>query len=171
MYTYMLFKHEHWCYRGGGWGTAVCRVFVVVVVYHKRKKTLILWVLWHENGGVSLDTTWLNRSCEQTLTWSIMLCVGDSEKILFLREVMLQEVPVILSFIRTRHTISVTTALHVVLPSIVMPALLTLKVLNVWKVTSYCSLKPLWLGMGQVVSYLADPTSPPTVRQLSRLAL
>ena len=30
---------------------------------------------------------------------------------------------------------------------------LTLKVLNFWKFTSYCSLIPLW-------SYLADPTSP-----------
>ena len=34
-----------------------------------------------------------------------------------------------------------------------MRKLLTLKVLNFWKFTSYCSLKPLW-------SYLADPTSP-----------
>ena len=29
---------------------------------------------------------------------------------------------------------------------------LTLKVLNFWKLTSYCSLKPLWLGMGEVWS-------------------
>ena len=34
--------------------------------------------------------------------------------------------------------------------------LLTLTVLNFWKFTSYCSLKPLWSGMG----YLSDPTSP-----------
>ena len=26
---------------------------------------------------------------------------------------------------------------------------LTLKVLNFWKFTSYCSLKPLWSGMGE----------------------
>ena len=54
---------------------------------------------------------------------------------------------------------------------------LTLKVLNFWKFTSYCSLKPLWPVMGEVVpvwdniftiishrshtgSYLADTTSP-----------
>ena len=34
-----------------------------------------------------------------------------------------------------------------------------------WKFTSYCSLKPLWSGMGEVVP------SPPTEHQLSRLAL
>ena len=39
---------------------------------------------------------------------------------------------------------------------------LTLKVLNFWKLTSYCSLKPLWSGLGgsSAGSYLADPTSP-----------
>ena len=39
---------------------------------------------------------------------------------------------------------------------------LTLTVLNFWKFTSYCSLKPLWSGMGgsSAGSYLADPTSP-----------
>ena len=53
--------------------------------------------------------------------------------------------------------------------------LLTLKVLNFWKFTSYCSLKPLWSGMGKVVLARTSPTlhppSPPTVHQLSRLAL
>ena len=31
-----------------------------------------------------------------------------------------------------------------------------------WISDSYCSIKPLWSGMGEVVagSYLADPTSP-----------
>ena len=52
---------------------------------------------------------------------------------------------------------------------------LTLKVLNFWKFTSYCNLKPLWLGMGEVVPARTSPTlhppSPPTVHQLSRLAL
>ena len=52
---------------------------------------------------------------------------------------------------------------------------LTLKVLNFWKYTSYCSLKPLWSGMGEVVPARTSPTlhppSPPTVHQLSRLAL
>ena len=40
--------------------------------------------------------------------------------------------------------------------------LLTLKVLNFWKLTSYCNLKPLWSGMGgsSAGSYLTDPTSP-----------
>ena len=51
----------------------------------------------------------------------------------------------------------------------------TLKVLNFWKFTSYCSLKPLWSGMGEVVLARTSPTlhppSPPTVHQLSRLAL
>ena len=39
---------------------------------------------------------------------------------------------------------------------------LTLKVLNFWKFTSYCSLKPLWSSIGgsSTGSYLADPTSP-----------
>ena len=53
--------------------------------------------------------------------------------------------------------------------------ILTLKVLNFWKLTSYCSLKPLWLGMGEVVPARTSPTlhppSPPTVHQLSWLAL
>ena len=53
--------------------------------------------------------------------------------------------------------------------------LLTLKALNFWKFTSYCSLKPLWSGMGEVVPARISPTlhppSPPTVHQLSRLAL
>ena len=52
---------------------------------------------------------------------------------------------------------------------------LTLKVLNFWKFTSYCSLKPLRSGMGEVVAAHTSPTlhppSPPTVHQLSRLAL
>ena len=52
---------------------------------------------------------------------------------------------------------------------------LTLKVLNFWKFPSYCSLKPLWSGMGEVVPACTAPTlhppSPPTVHQLSRLAL
>ena len=39
---------------------------------------------------------------------------------------------------------------------------LTLKVLNFWKFTSYCSLKPFMVGHGgsSASSYLADPTSP-----------
>ena len=52
---------------------------------------------------------------------------------------------------------------------------LTLKVLNFWKFTSYCSLKPLWSGMAEVVpvhtSLTLHPPSPPTVHQLSRLVL
>ena len=52
---------------------------------------------------------------------------------------------------------------------------LTLKVLNFWKLTSYCSLKPLRSGMVEVVPARTLPTlhppSPPTVHQLSRLAL
>ena len=39
------------------------------------------------------------------------------------------------------------------------------------KFTSYCSLKPLWSGMGEVVPARTSPTlhppSPPTVHQLS----
>ena len=40
---------------------------------------------------------------------------------------------------------------------------LTLKVLNFWKFTagSYCSLKPLWLGMGEVVPARTSPTLHP----------
>ena len=52
---------------------------------------------------------------------------------------------------------------------------LTLKVLTFWKFTSYCSLKPLWSGIGEAVPACTSPTlhppSPPTVHQLSRLAL
>ena len=55
------------------------------------------------------------------------------------------------------------------------PPALTLKMLNFWKFTSYCSLKPLWSGMGEVVPACTSPTlhppSPPTVHQLSWLAL
>ena len=44
--------------------------------------------------------------------------------------------------------------------------MLTLKVLNFWRFTSYCSLKPLWSGMGEVVPGRTSPTlhppSPPT---------
>ena len=40
--------------------------------------------------------------------------------------------------------------------------MLSLKVPNFWKITIYCSLKPLWSGMGasSAGSHLADPTSP-----------
>ena len=52
---------------------------------------------------------------------------------------------------------------------------LKLKVLNFWKFTSYCSLKPLWSGMGEVVPAHTSPTlhppSPSIVHQLSWLAL
>ena len=52
---------------------------------------------------------------------------------------------------------------------------LTLRVLNFWKFTSYCNLKPLWSGMGEVVPARTSPTlhppSPPTVHQLSQPAL
>ena len=52
---------------------------------------------------------------------------------------------------------------------------LSLKVLNFWKLTSYCNLKPLWSGMGEVVPARTSPTlhppSPPTVHQLLPLAL
>ena len=48
---------------------------------------------------------------------------------------------------------------------------LTLKVLNFWKFTCYCSLKPLWSGMGEVVpartSLTLHPPPTPTVHQLS----
>ena len=43
---------------------------------------------------------------------------------------------------------------------------LTLKVLNFWKFTTCCSLRPLWSGMGEVVPARISPTlhppSPPT---------
>ena len=38
---------------------------------------------------------------------------------------------------------------------------LTPKVLNFWKFTSYCSLKPLWSGMGEVVPARTSPTLHP----------
>ena len=38
---------------------------------------------------------------------------------------------------------------------------LTLKVLNFWKLTSYCSLKPLWSGMGEEVPARTSPTLHP----------
>ena len=56
-----------------------------------------------------------------------------------------------------------------------LQSILTLNVLNFWKFASYCRLKPLWSGMGEVVPARTSPTlhppSPPTVYQLSRLAL
>ena len=59
----------------------------------------------------------------------------------------------------------------------VLSPILTLKVLNFWKFTTgnYCNLKPLWSGMREVVPARTSPTlhppSPPTVHQLSWLAL
>ena len=54
-------------------------------------------------------------------------------------------------------------------------SLLNFKVLNFWKFSSYCSLKPLRSGMGEVVPARTSPTlhppSPPTVHQFSWLAL
>ena len=44
-----------------------------------------------------------------------------------------------------------TTAVHT----------LSLKVLNFWKFTSYCSLKPLWSGMGEVMPARTSPTLHP----------
>ena len=65
--------------------------------------------------------------------------------------------------------------IHTVTSCFPMSHSLTLKVLNFWKFTSYCSLKPLWSGMGEVVPARTSPTlhppSPPTVHQLSWLAL
>ena len=53
--------------------------------------------------------------------------------------------------------------------------LVIVKVFNFLKFTSYCSLKPLWSGMGEVVPARTSPTlhppSPPAVHQLSWLAL
>ena len=53
--------------------------------------------------------------------------------------------------------------------------ILTLKVVIFWKFTSYCGLNPLWSDMGEVVPARTSPTlhppSPPTVHQLSQLAL
>ena len=43
-------------------------------------------------------------------------------------------------------------------------AILTLKVLNVWKFTSSCSLKPLWSGMGEVVPARTSLTLHPPTR-------
>ena len=67
------------------------------------------------------------------------------------------------------------TLCYVSLPLASWSSALTLKVLNFWKFTSYCSLKPLWSGMGEVVPACTSPTlhppSPPTVHQLSWLAL
>ena len=49
--------------------------------------------------------------------------------------------------------------------------IINLKVLNFWKLTSYCSLKPLWSGMGEAVPARTSPTLhppfPPTVLKLS----
>ena len=39
--------------------------------------------------------------------------------------------------------------------------LLNLKVLNFWKFTSYCGLKPLWSGMEEVVPARTLPTLHP----------
>ena len=59
--------------------------------------------------------------------------------------------------------------------AVYLSPVLTLTVLNFWKFTSYCNLKPLWSGMGEVVPARTSPTlhppSPPTVHQLSWLAL
>ena len=46
-------------------------------------------------------------------------------------------------------------------PSLIISIQLTLKVLNFWKFTSYCSLKPLWSGMGEAVPARTSPTLHP----------
>ena len=70
---------------------------------------------------------------------------------------------------RDRPMILICTA-----PGDPFTTILTLTVLNFWKFTCYCSLKPLWSGMGEVVpartSLTLHPPSPPA-HQLSRLAL
>ena len=52
---------------------------------------------------------------------------------------------------------------------------LTLKVLNFWKLTSYCRLNPYGRAWGKQCRFVTSPTlhppSPPTVHQLSWLAL
>ena len=45
----------------------------------------------------------------------------------------------------------ITHGLHIQLNNPLNTVQLTLKVLNFWKFTSYCSLKPLWSGMREVV--------------------
>ena len=76
---------------------------------------------------------------------------------------------------RLSHCWSCTTILETSMAENASFTMLTLKVLNFWKFTSYCSLKPLWSGMGKVVPARTSPTlhppSPPTVHQLSWLAL
>ena len=69
-----------------------------------------------------------------------------------------------LHFAVTRHT---ATNKRTQVNIMVHSTRLTLKVLNFWKLTSYCSLKPLWSGMGEVVPARTSPTlHPPTVHQL-----
>ena len=48
----------------------------------------------------------------------------------------------------------------IIIEPIFLCNILTLKVLNFCKFTSYCSLKPLWSGMGEVVPARTSPTSP-----------
>ena len=71
--------------------------------------------------------------------------------------------------------LGVYLGMHSFNKTMVLSWALTLKVLNFWKFTSSCSLKPLWSGMGEVVpartSLTLHPPSPPTVHQLSWLAL
>ena len=71
-------------------------------------------------------------------------------------------------YVFTNHDYNMAVCWHT---AVFVYQLLTLKVLNFWIFTSYCSLKRLWSGMGEVVpartSPTLDPQSPPTVHQLS----
>ena len=75
--------------------------------------------------------------------------------------------------INLHDAIQLWTAFH--RAKIICSMHLTLKVLNFWKFTSCCSLKPLRSAMGEVVpartSLTLHPPSPPTVHQSSWLAL
>ena len=83
-------------------------------------------------------------------------------------------VPYSLHF-NTHKNMDSTRLIYTSFPFSVAVPCLTLKVLNFWKFTSYCSLKPLWSGMGEVVPARTSPTLhppfPSTVHQLLQLAL
>ena len=68
--------------------------------------------------------------------------------------------------IHISYNFSIFLAILVYHRQSITPNKLTLTVLNFWKFTGCCSLKPLWSGMGEVVPARTSPTlhppSPPT---------
>ena len=130
------------------------------------------WCCWRSPSSICCSST-CSLSCHISHAWTI-----PAHKIPWLQRMHNTAARVVEHYTISReHAISQCEHyLHFEAFTVnIQENLLTFKVLNFWKFTSYCSLKPLWSGMEEVVPARTSPTlhppSPPTVHQLSRLAL